>query len=92
MGFDLIKGRQGGRDWSCGIGDEDTETSGENTPWGALAGGAVAIAAVGAGVLVASSLGGGARRPATAGPPTVIMEPTGGHSTSGRYVYRVGRR
>ena len=74
MAFDVLKGKQGGRDWSCGIGDEPTSTSGGEAGWAAIAAGAAAIAVTAAGVVIASSLGGKSRT-RTSTPPTMMLTP-----------------
>ena len=89
MAFDMMRGTEGGRDWSCGIGD----AAPPRVPIAAIfAAGAVAIGATVAGLFAASSIGGRAHAPHPAmGPPTMILEPMGGGGTHGRYYNKLGR-
>ena len=79
MAIDVFSRRQGGKDWSCGIGDDSPESGGPSTA--VLGAGAFVIGAAIAGVYFASSAGGrsspSGSRPSTArgAPPTMILAP-----------------
>lgn len=82
MAYDLASRGTGGKDWSCGIGDDDPSPKAAFTSarseLNTMAAGAAVLGLCAVGVFVASSIGGKPSQtvPRTSGPPTMILSPS----------------